>query len=154
MHVKMPMNRFSHHYTHNIPLKEEFNEIYKNMGICDGLCYQKYQFKWSVSKNNNLIFEVEFTIETQYYYAGGFELLKISNINFESFTDKKTLIDKAIRDIIGSDKDIRDFYDILSIEEKSKNKKKLYENFEKNALNGRFLCHTFIELYKQIMKQI
>lgn len=45
MHVKMPMNRFSHHYTHNIPLKEEFNETYKNMGICDGLCYPKYQFR-------------------------------------------------------------------------------------------------------------
>ena len=145
----MPRVVYKHEYHHDIPLKVVFDDMYNSIG--GGICYPKYQFKWIAYNSNNKIFEAEFTIEMQYYYAGGFELNKITNINIQKYIDKKSKIIKAMRDIIGSDDDIRDFYDVLAIENKSKNKLLLYEAFDDRALQGRQICHILIELMNKIL---
>jgi len=140
--------KYKHQYEHNIPLEKDI----KDMGC--GIYYPKYRCKWESFRGNTKIFTIEFTMETQYYYSGGFELLKLTDIIYERFVDNPKLAVKAIRDIIGSDENIRDFYDILCVEEKSRNKQELYEAFEDRAIKGRFICHTFIELFKKIENKI
>jgi len=144
----MPYAKYKHEYIHNIPSQKDFDEMYSSMG--GGICYPKYQFKWIANRCNNKIFEVSFNLELQYYYAGGFELLKIKDVEFDCFIESKKILDKAIRDIIGSEKDIKDFYDILSVEYKSPRKLRLYEQFDDKAVKGRFICHVFIELFNKI----
>jgi len=142
---------YRHEYSHNIPLKKDFDELYNSIG--GGICYPKYPFKWSAFYNKDKIFDIEFTMEMQYYYSGGFELNKITNISIQKYVDKNKVF-RALRDIIGSDKDIKDFYDVLCVESKSKNKILLYELFEDKAVQGRQICHTFIELYNKVMVMV
>ena len=142
---------YRHEYTHNIPLKKDFDELYNSIG--GGICYPKYLFKWSAFYNKDKLFDIEFTMEMQYYYSGGFELNKITNISIQKYVDKNKVF-RALRDIIGSDKDIKDFYDVLCVESKSKNKILLYELFEDKAVQGRQICHTFIELYNKVIVMV
>jgi len=148
----MPSHKYKHTYTHNIPSEKDFDDMY--LAMADGICYPVYSLKWSCMRGQTKIFEIGFTMEMQYYYSGGFELLKIKDINFEKFMESKITIEKGFRDIIGSDSDINDFYDVLKIEYKSPNKNNLYELFQDKAVKGRIICHTFIELFYIVMEMM
>lgn len=141
----MPIVRYKHQYIHNIPLKKDFDEEYNILG--GGLVYPKFPFQWIGYRKKEMVFDINFTMEMQYYLAGGIELNKITNIDFVKYTDNKDHIIATMRDIIGSKEDIIKFYDVLAIEPKSKNRIDMDELFADKVINGRMLCHIFIKLF-------